>query len=130
MPNGIEGQARDGGGAQTSEEMDFGPGAFTSEGLALYLRKMYENAWPLIPSATIAVLVSAAIDCAREKHADFEALCPLVWCVAMTVFPYPLNCPLGQYIEIVYQAAHHADFMQEGRAILAERALSIKSLVQ
>jgi hypothetical protein len=107
------------GGASKTE--DLGRGAGSLEGIGVYLRHIYAGGFPSVPRDTVGILVSQALQRAVQKHPDLETIQALAWYVAMTIAPYCSNCSLDQYIEIVYQAARHGDFLEEARALVAEK---------
>jgi hypothetical protein len=85
------------------------------------IRKTYALACPALAPAAIDEVVDAAIDRARQKHADYERFAPAIEFLSTVFFCDHGHMPIDDYFEALYVAAKHADFSRPWRVELRRK---------
>lgn len=82
------------------------------------IQHTYQAARPDLDPAVIVGVVTAAVERARAKHADWDHFAPAVEFLSTVVFTDHIRIPLDDYLETLYCAAKHGDFTRKWRALL------------
>jgi hypothetical protein len=78
-----------------------------------FVRRSYRTGNRDITEDESHLLVAAATVRARLRHADYDRLRPAMSVVACGLHPFWAAISLDEFLEVLYCAAKHADFMNE-----------------
>jgi hypothetical protein len=82
----------------------------------------YRAALPEEKKPEAALLVAAAIDRARKKHADWERFLPGIDFLSHHIFVNHRDIPLDDFLECLYCCVKHGDFTKSWRMQLKKPA--------
>jgi hypothetical protein len=101
------------------------------ESMALdMIASTYRLAAPHVSVEEARHVVDAAIERAREKHADFDRFLPGMEFLATVFFTDHKRMPLDDYLETLYCGVKHADYSKKWRAELRKKPPDTETVTQ